>query len=141
MKVVLHVTQNGSSFGRDDSVTFIETFDCVHQAHVQDDFIEDWLAATHKSSIATLWNNGQSLVVTIFKNSRNFLVGLRLEHELTLPLELLSPILIAARKVICIRDDLIFLEDRIEETDIFVSQCCKTTTPLHIHRSSKCSSS
>ena len=141
MEVVLHVTQNGSSFCRDDSVTFIKSFDGVHQAHAQNDFIKDWLTPTHKSSIATLWNNGQSSVVAVFKNSSYFLVGLRFEHELTLSLELLGPILIVALKVISICDDLIFGQDRIEEAKILVSQSRKMTTPLNIDRSSECSSS
>jgi len=140
MEVVLHVTQDGTSFCRDDSVTFVKSFDGVHQAHAQNDFIKDWLTPTHKSSIATLWNNGQSSVVTVFKNSSYFLVSLGFEHELTLPLELFGPILIVARKVISIRHDLIFGKDRIEEAKILVSQSRKMTAPLNIHRSSECSS-
>jgi hypothetical protein len=111
MEIVLHITQYSSSLCRYDSITFIKSFDGVHQTHIQNNFIKDWLTTTNQSGVSTLWNNGQSCIITIFENSCHFFIALWLEHQLALPLELLGPVLIVGREVILVCDDLVFLKD------------------------------
>ena len=120
--IVLQVTQNAASFGRDDAVWLIETNNLVHSLCAQDNLVMDWNWSTDKTSSTALRNDGQLSFIAVLKNCTNVSCCVWLKHDLRVTLVFLGPVSVVDLQEIFICYDSLVAKDSLEEGEVFSAE-------------------
>ena len=93
-QIVLQIFENDAWLCGHYAVRFVESNNFIHFFHAENYLVEDGLRSAYKSSIATLRNDCNLIVITVFQDRCNFLSGLRRQEKFGLTCEFFCPITI-----------------------------------------------
>jgi hypothetical protein len=79
----LKCLKNAASFTRKDTLSLIQFDDVVHLLGADDHLVVEWDGAANEAGVATLWHNGNHVLVAVLKASRNLLCGSWGKHDAT----------------------------------------------------------
>ena len=132
MQIILHILQNSARLGGDDPVRLVKIQDLVHISHAQNDLIKDGVGASDQPSVAALWDESQLLLIAVFKNGSYLFIGFGLEHQFTLPDELLGPVSVRSLNLVGICDHAALVKYLLKKREVRITKYFEVFVALNV---------